>query len=158
MFFVARLRPWYSNNLKRLLKTPKLYFLDSCVLASSRGLTFKRLKRDRQLFGALLETFVYAEIRKLAAAAPVRPNLYYCRDQEQREVDLIIERDDNQLVAFEVKASATVGPKDFAPMAKFAAAHPERFTFGAVLYDSHRVIRFGDRLAAIPLSMLWYPV
>jgi predicted AAA+ superfamily ATPase len=56
---VATLQPWYTNALKRIAKTPKLHFLDSGLLATARGLNFERVKANREVFGALLETFVF---------------------------------------------------------------------------------------------------
>ena len=56
VFLVATLQPWYTNTLKRIAKTPKLHFLDSGLLATTRGLSFDRLKTNRGEFGALLES------------------------------------------------------------------------------------------------------
>ncbi len=55
VYLVSTLQPWYTNTLKRIAKTPKLHFLDACLLAAVRGLTFDRTKADRSVFGALLE-------------------------------------------------------------------------------------------------------
>ena len=55
VFLVSTLQPWYTNALKRIAKTPKLHFLDSGLLATTRGLTFGRVKANRGEFGALLE-------------------------------------------------------------------------------------------------------
>ncbi|WP_281024472.1 MULTISPECIES: DUF4143 domain-containing protein [unclassified Rhizobium] len=58
------MQPWFSNKLKRLIKTPKIHFLDSGVLASLRDLSHDRLRAERGQFGPLLKTFVFAEILK----------------------------------------------------------------------------------------------
>ena len=57
---------WYTNELKRLIKSPKLHFLDSGLLAALRDLSLARLRSERELFGSLLETFALAELLKLA--------------------------------------------------------------------------------------------
>ena len=67
MFLVRTLQPWFTNELKRLVKTPKLPFLDSRLLAALRGANASRLERDRMSLGPLLESFVLAEILKLAS-------------------------------------------------------------------------------------------
>ena len=72
-----------------------------------------------------------------------------------REVDIVLERDDGMIAAIEVKASATVGTKDFAGLRALAEACGDRFAFGVVLYDGTDVVPFGDRLAAAPVSGLW---
>ena len=60
VFLVQTLQPWYTNALKRIAKTPKLHFLDSGLLATARGLTFERVKTNRDLFGPILESFVFS--------------------------------------------------------------------------------------------------
>ena len=72
VFLVFTLRPWYTNTIKRIIKTAKLQFLDSGLLAASRGLTFDRLRGDRAAFGALLESYVLGEILKLMSWSDLR--------------------------------------------------------------------------------------
>ena len=156
VFLVAALQPWYTNAIKRVIKTPKLHFLDSGILAASRGLSFGRVKADRSAFGALLETFVFAEIMKLMAWSDVRLAPFHFRDQDGHEVDIVLERDDGAIAGIEVKASATVTAGDFSGLKKLAEASKKRFTFGVVLYDGDTIVPFGDRLAAAPVSCLWH--
>ena len=155
VFLIATVQPWFTNSLKRIVKTPKLHFLDSGLLAAVRGLTFDRVKADRAAFGALLESFVFAEVLKLMTGSDLRLTPWHFRDGEMREVDIVLERDDGMIVGIEVKASATVRPSDFAGMKVLAQACGDRFAFGVVLYDGADVVPFGDRLAAAPLSCLW---
>jgi predicted AAA+ superfamily ATPase len=155
VFLVSTLQPWYTNALKRIAKTPKLHFLDSGLLATARGLSFDRMKADRDLFGALLESFVFAEVLKLMTASDLRLTPYHFRDQQMHEVDIVLERDDGMIVGIEVKASATVKSSDFAGLRTLAEACKQRFAHGVVLYDSTDLVPFGDRLAAAPLASLW---
>ena len=155
VFLIATLQPWFTNTLKRIVKTPKLHFLDSGLLAAARGLTFDRIKADRGPFGALLESFVFAEVLKLMTASDLRLTPHHYRDRDTREVDIVLERDDGMVAAIEVKASATVKAGDFSGLRALADACGDRFAFGVVLYDSTDVVSFGDRLAAVPLSSLW---
>ncbi len=155
VFLVSTLQPWYTNALKRIAKTAKLHFLDTGLLAATRGMTFDRVKTDRGLIGALLETFVFSEVLKLMTASDMRLNPYHFRDQQMREVDIVLERDDGMIVGIEVKASATVRSSDFGGLRTLAEACGDRFAYGVVLYDSTDVVPFGERLAAAPLSCLW---
>jgi predicted AAA+ superfamily ATPase len=155
VFLVATLPPWYTNTLKRIVKTPKLHFLDSGLLATARGLSFERVRANRDVFGALLESFVFSEVLKLMTASELRLTPYHFRDQQMREVDIVLERDDGMIVGIEVKASATVKSSDFGGLRSLAAACQDRFAYGVVLYDSKDLVPFGDRLAAAPLSCLW---
>jgi predicted AAA+ superfamily ATPase len=155
VFLIATVQPWFTNALKRIVKTPKLHFLDSGLLATVRGLSFDRVKADRSTFGALLESFVFAEVLKLMTASDLRLTPHHFRDRDGREVDIVLERDDGMIAGIEVKASATVKAGDFAGLRALAEACGNRFAFGVVLYDSADVVPFGDRLAAAPLSSLW---
>jgi len=155
VFLVATLQPWYTNALKRFAKTPKLHFLDSGLLATTRGLTFDRVKANRGEFGALLESFVFSEVLKLMTDSDLRLTPYHFRDQQMHEVDIVLERDDGMIVGIEVKAAATVKSSDFAGLRTLAEACKDRFAFGVVLYDSADLVPFGDKLAAAPLSSLW---
>jgi predicted AAA+ superfamily ATPase len=155
VFLIATVQPWFTNALERIVKTPKLHFLDSGLLASVRGLSFGRVKADRATFGALLETFVFSEVLKLMTASDLRLTPHHFRDRDMREVDIVLERDDGTIAGIEVKASATVKAGDFAGLRALAAACNDRFAFGVVLHDSADVVPFGDRLAAAPLSSLW---
>ena len=155
VFLVATLQPWYTNALKRIAKTPKLHFLDSGLLATALGLSFNRVKAERDMFGMLLESFVFAEVLKLMTASDMRLTPYHFRDQQMREVDIVLERDDGMIAGIEIKGSATVKSSDFGGLRTLAEACKDRFAFGVVLYDSTDFVPFGDRLAAAPLSALW---
>ena len=155
VFLVATLQPWFTNALKRIAKTPKLHFLDSGLLATARGLNFERVKANREVFGSLLETFVFSEVLKLMTASDLRLTPYHFRDQQMREVDIVLERDDGIIVGIEIKASATVKSGDFGGLRTLAEACKDRFAYGVVLYDSTDFVPFGDKLAAAPLSCLW---
>lgn len=155
IFLIGSLPPWYTNVIKRIVKTPKLHFLDSGLLATSRGLTVERLSQNRAAFGTLLETFVFSEIMKLMTWSEIQLMLYHFRDQEKNEVDLVLERDDGIVAGIEIKASATVTSSDFAGMKKLADACGSKFAYGVVLYDGDTLVAFGTKLAAVPLSCLW---
>lgn len=155
VFLIATVQPWFSNALKRVVKTPKLHFLDSGLLATVRGLTLDRVRADRGAFGALLESFVFSEVLKLMSASDMRLTPYHFRDRDMREVEVVLERTDGKIAGIEVKASATVKSGDFAGLRALAEVCADRFAFGVVLYDGTDVVPFGDRLAAVPLSCLW---
>lgn len=155
IFLVFLLQPWYTNAIKRIVKTPKLHFLDSGLLAASRGLTTDRLKANRPSFGELLETFVFAEVMRLMSWSALRLTPYHFRDQQLHEVDIVLERDDGAIVGIEVKASATVTTGDLSGLRKLSEISGEKFAFGVVLYDGDTVVPFGRRVVAAPISSLW---
>ncbi|MFA1627480.1 ATP-binding protein [Rhizobium mongolense] len=155
LFLARTLQPWFSNKLKRLTKTPKVHFLDSGLLASLRDLSLDRLKAERGQFGPLLETFVFAEILKLASGMEERFEFSHFRDKQQNEVDIVIEDRRGRIVGIEVKAAATVSNSDFSGLRMLAEASGDLFVSGFVLYDHQSVIPFGERLYAVPFSALW---
>ncbi|MBX4917158.1 ATP-binding protein [Rhizobium bangladeshense] len=155
LFLARTLQPWFSNKLKRLTKTPKIHFLDSGLLSSLRDLSLDRLRDNRGQFGALLETFVFGEILKLASGGHSRYEFSHFRDKQQNEVDIVIEDRRGRIVGIEIKAAASVSNSDFSGLRILAEASGERFVSGMVLYDHHKVIPFGERLSAVPISALW---
>lgn len=155
LFLVRRLEPWFQNRLKRLVKTPKLHFLDAGLLAAVLGATAERIVKDRSIFGPVLETFVLSEIMKQIAWLDGTYAVHHYRDKDQDEVDIVVENDRGALVGLEVKAAATVNAGDFKGLRKLAHASRNRFMLGAVLYDGESTVSFGERLFAAPISCLW---
>jgi len=154
MFIVRRIRAWHSNRLKRLVKTPKLHFLDTGLLAALRGDSAKDLRADRNKLGSLLEGFVHAELAKIAGQASSFVSVSHYRDKDKLEVDFVVETA-GRIVGIEVKASATVKPEDFRGLKRLSSATGGAFAGGIVLHDGERIQRAGDRLFAMPVSQLW---
>src|SRR5690606_2720978 len=148
---------WHSNRLKRLVKTPKLHMGDTGFTASLLEVDASALLSERELYGQLLETFVYAEMRKLSSWSddPVRMSHY--RDRDGVEVDFILERR-RQVAGIEVKASATVRSTDFRGLRRLKETVGERFAGGVVLYDGETCAPFGEGLYAVPIRRLWETV
>ena len=155
LFLVRRIEAWHRNDLKRLLKTPKLACIDSGLLAAQRGISIESLARNKTAFGPLLENFVFSEVIKAIGWSGQDIRISHFRDKEGAEVDLILEDGAGRYVGIEVKASATIKGSDFTGLHKFADAVGDRFHRGFVLYDGEQVIPFGERLHAVPVSGLW---
>ena len=155
MFLVRRVYAWHRNDLKRLVKTPKLQFLDSGLLAALRRVDAATLDRDRQQLGLLLECFVYSELVKAATQCDERMFIYHYRDKDQVEVDLVLERLPGEIVGIEVKAGATIRPGDFKGLARLKEAAGRRFACGIILHDGDRIQQTGPKLFAMPVSALW---
>ena len=155
LFLVRTLKPWSSNRLSRLIKTPKLHFLDSGLLATLREDEEEALGQDRMRFGAVLESFVLSELLKLASWSERRVSFSHYRTKDQDEVDVVIEDRRGRVIGIEVKASATVRPHDFRGLRQLQEAVGNRFVRGLVLHDHDRVTPFGEKMQAAPLSILW---
>jgi hypothetical protein len=155
MYLLNRVAPWGRNRLGRVVKTPKLQFIDSGLLATLIELTPASVRQDRTRFGHVLETFVYGELRKHVTTAESRYRLGYYRDHDQIEVDVVIENPLGALVGVEVKAAATVQASDFRGLKQLASLAGEQFRLGVILYDGTQTLPMGDRLWAAPISTLW---
>lgn len=155
LYLIQRVQPWYRNELSRLVKTPKLHFIDSGLLTAMRGYSLTRLRADRTVFGALLESFVFSELLKLSAWAEERVMLFHYRDRDKLEVDFILENPAGEIVGIEVKSAASVTRRDFLGLERVANAAGAAFRQGIVLYDGVQTLSFADNLRAAPLSALW---
>lgn len=155
LYLVRRVPVWAANRLNRVVKTPKLQFIDSGLLAAVAELSHDELARDRTRFGALLETFVYSELLKHANSSLKRYRLFHYRDVSGTEVDMVIENAAGEVVGVEVKASATVRRGDLDGLRKFASIAGDRFKLGVLLYDGDQTLPFGDGIWAAPISTLW---
>jgi len=155
LFIMRRVEPWFRNRLKRLLKTPKVHFIDSGLLAAILGATAGRIASDRAILGPLLEAFVFSEIAKQIEWFDEPCTLHHYRDKDQDEVDLIVEDGTGAILGVEVKAAASVTGADFKGLKKLAGACGNDFNLGVVLYDGAQVVPFGERMFAAPVSCLW---
>lgn len=108
-YIVTLLPPYYENSRKRLTKTPKLYFIDTglaCYLLDIE--TPEQLSRDK-MRGPLFENFVVTEALKHRYNEGKDSNLYFYRDSNQNEVDLLVKRGET-LRAIEIKSAMTYHP------------------------------------------------
>jgi len=145
-YIVHRLPPHHRNFNKRLVKTPKLYFLDTGLAAWLLGIEEERQITTHPLRGALFETWVVSEFLKARYSRARASNLSFWRDRAGHEVDLIAEHAD-RLQPVEIKAGATVtadwlrGLKRWLAVAEGAATDP------LIVYGgSHTQQRQGVRL------------
>jgi predicted AAA+ superfamily ATPase len=119
-YLVRRLPPLHRNLRKRVVKAPKLHFVDSGLACWLLGIRRPEELKSHPLRGALFESWVVAEIAKAHTNRGVRPRLHHWRDQRGREVDLVIDRG-RDLVAVEAKSGATIHPSFFASIERFSA-------------------------------------
>jgi hypothetical protein len=154
IFLLEELPPWHSNRMKRLVKTPKLHLGDTGLACTLLGLDAKMLWQDRAVFGRLLETFIYQELRRHAGWREEFVTFSHFRNKDGVEVDVVLESG-GRVAGIEVKAAATVTNDDFNGLRKLRDAVRERFAAGVVLYDGEAVAGFGDNLFAVPISSLW---
>lgn len=155
-FLTFKVKPWAMPNSlgKRFVKSPKLYFTDSCFLTyvMKRRLS-DIIAADRMAFGHVFENFVAAELMKAAAAN--RVELSHFRTQSGVEADFVLENEAGDVVGIEVKSSGSVQKKALGGLAELKALTGERFKKGLVLYAGTDIVPLGDRMWAVPASILW---
>ncbi|PVE40940.1 ATP-binding protein [Limnohabitans planktonicus] len=155
MYLLKRMDAWSTNRINRIVKTPKLQFIDSGLLAAILDMSAEEVLKNRTRFGHVLETFVFGELLKHTTTADDRYQLMYYRDADKYEVDIVIENGAGQLMGVEVKATATVNHNDLRGLKKFASLAGHQFKTGVILYDGQDTMPLGDGLWAVPLSSLW---
>ncbi len=155
LYLVWRLPAYARNRAHRAVKSPKLYLNDTGLAAYLLGADAVHLRRDRNLLGGLLETFVAAELRAQASWSRNRPELYHYREHDGLEVDLLLERHDGKVAAVVVKATSSPGATDLSGLQRVAAEMGSALAAGVLLYGGNRALPFGKRLYALPISALW---
>ena len=155
MYLLKRVEVWARNRLSRVVKAPKIQFIDSGLLSALTDLTPGFADQDRSRFGSVLETFVFGELLKHKTTADGDYQLFHYRDHDQVEVDFIIENAAGHLIGVEVKASATVRKNDLRGLTRLASLAGDAFRLGVVLYDGTETLPLGSGIWAAPLSSLW---
>ncbi|MDR0425349.1 MAG: ATP-binding protein [Clostridiales Family XIII bacterium] len=123
----ALIQPYHNNALKRVVKTPILHFLDTGLCAYLLKWENAEVLERGAAAGAFLESYVFSEIYKSYTNAGLEPPLFYYRDRDQREIDLLI-YGNGTLCPIEVKKAASPGAEAVRHFGVLApAADPERF-------------------------------
>lgn len=157
LFLVKRLRPWSRNLGSRHVKTPKLFLTDSGLMSGMLGVDASRYAAVDQgeLAGMLLETFVTMELIKQQTWATARTELFFYRDAQQREVDIVIESATGDVAGVEIKATTSLGRSDSLGLRHLRDKLGARFKAGVVLYTGSNTLQLDDRVWAVPLAGLW---
>lgn len=110
-YILFELPPWFANIRKRLVKSPKLYFVDVALAAWLLGLeTPEQIERD-PLRGALYENLLIMEVAKNLLNQGKEPQLYFFRDSKGNEVDLLVSSAGRSFTSIEIKSAATFQPE-----------------------------------------------
>ncbi|MCL2121695.1 MAG: ATP-binding protein [Clostridiales bacterium] len=107
---VVLLEPYFNNTLKRIVKAPKMYFMDTGLCAFLTRWDSAETLEVSAMTGQFFETYVISEIIKSYYNAGKRPPLFYYRDTDQKEIDLVIEVNQT-LHPFEIKKTASPDKK-----------------------------------------------
>ena len=114
--------PFYNNFGKRLIKSPKIYWLDSGLVSFLLGISSAKMLEQSPFLGTIFEGFIASEMIKNQINQGKRKELYYFRDQQGLEVDFIIPAPNGSLIFVEAKASYTVGARTAKPLTSIISA------------------------------------
>ncbi len=151
IFLVHRLRAWFANIGKRLIKTPKIFLNDSGLLAHTLGLNEGPQSKEKFL-GQIFENFIYQEIMKQISWSDRTFDLFYFRTANGKETDFVLQNKNRELIGIEVKFKETIQSRDFAGLRTLQKLTGKRFKAGYVLYLGDRVLPFGENLFTLPIS------
>lgn len=155
LFLLRRLQPWHRNQAKRLIKTPKVHFVDSGLCATLADLASSDAIHRRERFGSLLETFVVQQMITQAGWTAPELAFWHYRDKDQVEVDLVITRG-RDVWGVEVKAAATAAPADGVGLRRLAAQAGKDFRGGVLFYAGSSTLPLDtEHCLAVPLARLW---
>ncbi|MGI8792444.1 MAG: ATP-binding protein [Acidimicrobiales bacterium] len=154
--FLLHLVPGWSRNLtSKVVHRPKVLVADSGLAAHLVGVDAVALADPTAPVGPLIETFVAMELRKQLDWAETDASMFHFRDRGGAEVDIVLESRQGRVAGIEVKASSTARADDFRGLRLLADRLGRRFAGGLVVYTGNDAVRFGERLAAVPLSTIW---
>lgn len=157
MYLVQQLPAWTTNFAKRPVSRPKVSLLDTGLAARLLNLSAVGAGPDAysEMAGHLLEGFVAGEIRRQRAWSEESFRLNHFRDRAAGEVDLILETPDGRIAGLEVKSNSRIGSNDAKWLAQLRDKLGKRFVAGLVLHTGITAGPFGDRIAAVPMDVLW---
>jgi predicted AAA+ superfamily ATPase len=162
LFLVVRLPAWGKTLRARATSKPKLHVVDSGLAARLLRVTPAKMARlDPTVlteFGHLLETFVVGELRKHVSWIDEPVTTGHWRTHDKDEVDFVIEFDDGDVLAFEVKSGERVSEIDLRGLRKLREALGSRFVAGVAFSTGSRSYTAEDRLHVMPVDRLWRTV
>lgn len=150
------LKPYSHNHLKRAIKTPKVYMLDTGLMAwLTKWLTPETISQGAKS-GQFFETFVVSEIIKSFYNNGIEPPIYFYRDTNQKEIDLLIEYD-RTLYPIEIKTSASPDKKMAKAFSILKDNLPQeeiRIATGVIINQYPKRMWLAEDLVALPVSMI----
>jgi predicted AAA+ superfamily ATPase len=159
VFLVERLPAWGTTLGSSVQRQPKIHVVDPGVMAWLLNLTPAKIAQNDPSvlseYGHLVETFAVRELLVQASwwDAPVRAGHF--RTTTGGEVDLVLERDDGQVFAFEVKAGSRIHPEDLRGVRALRNRLGARLEQAILLYTGEYAYRHEDGTTVLPLDTLW---
>ena len=159
VFLIYRLPAWGTTLGSRITRHPKVHLVDSGVMAWLLSLTPQKITQATPAalteYGHLLETFAVGEILKQASWFDAPVTAGHFRTEAGDEVDLVLERDDGQVIAIEVKAGSRISGEDFRGLGQLKERLGLRLEGAIILYTGEHAYTHDDWITILPLDRLW---
>ena len=153
---VYLLQPYSNNHLKRVIKTPKIYMLNTGLMAFlTKWLTPETIQNGAKS-GQFFETFVVSEIIKSFYNQGIEPPIYFYRDTNQKEIDLLIEYQQT-LYPIEIKTTASPNKKmanTFDILRNTLPQNELNIAHGTIINQYEKAIWLADNVVAIPFNFI----
>ena len=150
---IQKLQPFFKNQLKRLIKTPKIYATDTGILNHLLQIDSTEAFEKSPYKGNILETFIYDELIRANSSASKKARLYYYRTTDKKEIDFILDFG-QKIVAIEIKSAQHVSKSDFKHIYHLQQEISPLFDKGIVLYNGEHFLKIDENMFAIPLGFL----
>jgi predicted AAA+ superfamily ATPase len=147
------LRPYYRNITKRMIKAPKVYVLDTGLAAHLTKWTSPEALAAGAMAGPFFETHIIGELIKSYLFRGVDPPLFYFRDKEGHEVDVLIEHG-QRLFPIEIKRAARVSPHDVRQIIYLQRQDPRRVGMGTVIALSAHAYPMSEAIRVLPVTAI----
>jgi len=159
-YLTFEIQPWAKPNKlnKRFVKSKKIYFTDTNFLSFLMRRDIGEVyKKDPSQMGHLFENFIATEIMKAISALPGK---YYVSHfnpvrGDGKETDFVIEKDNGETIAIEVKLDSSLNEKDFKNLELCRNTIGNKFKKGIIIYTGEELVPFADNLWAVPVNYLW---
>jgi predicted AAA+ superfamily ATPase len=145
---ISRAPAYYASRSKRIVKSPKVFFLDPALSIFLSGYTdAESLRKSREL-GGYFETLVYLSLRGLCEVLTPRAQIYYWRTSTRREVDFVLEHG-RKILPVEAKITWNPTISDAKNLLAFMEEHL-RASQGVIVYGGNELLRLHSRILAVP--------
>lgn len=150
---VFLLRPYYNNVTNRIIKSPKIYFVDTGLVAFLTGWNTPEALANGAMAGSIFETYVISEIIKSYWYNGRTPNVYYYRDKSGAEIDLIIE-ENGKLYPVEIKRTTTPNKADIKHFHVIEDVLKQQRGSGAIICNAATHLPLTNDVNVVPVSYL----
>lgn len=155
-YIVESVPAWHKTDYDRIGKMSKLFMGDTGMMSALLNWKSPAFAEDADKAGKAFETFAYNELASQIDATEEDYRLYQYRDHDKREIDFLIESDDQHKLAIKIKSGISIKKSDFKHIEWFrdnlSKSSP---LIGVILYAGNDILPFGKNLWAVPFDCLW---